>query len=477
MRMFRFPGGFRRETVHAEIEQRIHPGDRESGHVQIVKRGPADFTAVAVFLRPHIRRVKRIDPGLEKAHALGLFGVLIGFARPESEPLRLIHLFRQEKLEAETREERHFPLRLAVDLERETAVRQEGVKMIAEDPGLQHGRRHPGDHAHRFPVRIGFHRFHPVLQLMITCLDPTGHIASVPAVVIVGRSAEQIETRTAFQQRQAVNRPVGDQPGSLADGDQRFIRAGINGLGIFIHHDRSGMGFDRVFDHWSLDGQRELRPGDLMPGTRPVGIASEQERQIQEIFRARFRIFRERVRNFHIRTAARLDGQRGHGTALHGLAVFADAPGDVEMFQREEIVMVGYRDDALFQILGGEPDRRIDFFRLDHAGGRRLIGENQSVGDEISVVGFVAEITAVSEIFMAVFVLCADAVVAEFPDESALHFLVGEEDLPVVLQSAGAVAHRVGVFAQNEWFFAFAEFPGEVRTAFAERAVLEFDAV
>ena len=65
---------------------------------------------------------------------------------------------------------------------------------------------------------------------------------------------------------------------------------------------------------------------------------------------------------------------------------------------------------------------------------------------------FKAKVAAVSQKLFAVSSLFVNRVIAPFPDETALCFLMGEEELHVIFQAAGAVTHGVSVFTKNKGF-------------------------
>ena len=124
------------------------------------------------------------------------------------------------------------------------------------------------------------------------------------------------------------------------------------------------------------------------------------------------------------------------------------------MLKSEEVIVVGDDDFALFEFSCSHADGGDDFLVFGETRSRGLVGEDETVRDEVAVVRFVAEIAAVSEEFDAVVIEGADAVVAPFPDESALHVLVGVEGLPVGFESAGSVAHGVSVLAHDRGILA-----------------------
>ena len=78
------------------------------------------------------------------------------------------------------------------------------------------------------------------------------------------------------------------------------------------------------------------------------------------------------------------------------------------------------------------------------------VGIHKTVHTEVAVVGILAVVTAVPVHGLAVFCLAlVDGVITPFPDKAAAHDFVGLNELPVVFQVAGAVAHGVGVLTHQ----------------------------
>ena len=82
---------------------------------------------------------------------------------------------------------------------------------------------------------------------------------------------------------------------------------------------------------------------------------------------------------------------------------------------------------------------------------RSPVGIAQSVHTEVAVIVPFTEITAVAVLYLTVLGL-ADGygVVAPFPDKAAHESVAGIEDISVILEISGAVAHCMAVFAQQE---------------------------
>ena len=160
----------------------------------------------------------------------------------------------------------------------------------------------------------------------------------------------------------------------------------------------------------------------------------------------------------------RVDGQRGqrdlrglargHGPDVehavrHDHALLLQRPREREVGEVAEVVQVRDRQPARARVTG-DPHGLDDLLELDQAGRRRAVGEQEAVGDERAVVQRLAEVAAVREALAAVGQALAQAVVDPLPHEAALAARVALEELLVLRQPAGAVAHGVRVLAEDE---------------------------
>ena len=298
--------------------------------------------------------------------------------------------------------------------------------------------------------------FQTMLHPVISGIHPFFHEAPVSASVVVGRSAPDVEFRSFHNQGNAVFFPCAEESVEFAELEETSVGFDLNELSIFIGVDRP----DRHFpgDRFSLNREFELSPCDLMPRIRPEGGTAEEKGNVEEVFRTRFRRCRKGERNFDGFRRLRLCFQGRKHSGLDRPAILRDVPGDRKMFQREKIIIVCDFDFAFAQISGLHSDGSDDFFVFDQAGGRGLVGEDETVGNEIAVMRRFPEIAAVGVEGNAVLRIGFDAVVAPFPDESALHVFIVVEGLPVRFESAGTVAHRVSVLAHEGRIFSL-EFP------------------
>ena len=134
---------------------------------------------------------------------------------------------------------------------------------------------------------------------------------------------------------------------------------------------------------------------------------------------------------------------------LDDLAVLRDDPVGIQVVKRRE--SVGVPDLRGLRL----PIPRIDMDGLvgvlDLVGARVVIavGGDEAVAVEVVVVRLVAEVAAVGEP-LAALVGLPDGLVDEIPDEAALHRRILPHEIPVVLDVAVGVAHRVRVLAEDK---------------------------
>src|SRR5215469_7693298 len=82
---------------------------------------------------------------------------------------------------------------------------------------------------------------------------------------------------------------------------------------------------------------------------------------------------------------------------------------------------------------------------------RSAIRQYKSIRVEVVVVRLVAEVAAVSPEVLSITAFFANALVYPIPDETAMSPRPRFEEVPVLLEVAGAVAHGVGIFDLEEW--------------------------
>ena len=78
------------------------------------------------------------------------------------------------------------------------------------------------------------------------------------------------------------------------------------------------------------------------------------------------------------------------------------------------------------------------------------IGTDDAVETEVPVGRAIAEVAAVGEEFSAVVGFLVESLVDPVPNKAPLEMRILLDGGPVVLQVADAVAHRVGIFAEDQ---------------------------
>ncbi|CCJ76690.1 hypothetical protein BN135_1754 [Cronobacter muytjensii 530] len=149
--------------------------------------------------------------------------------------------------------------------------------------------------------------------------------------------------------------------------------------------------------------------------------------------------------------AARLRTELQHGfTADARFTAHFDAPDQALVVAVAEQVFAGHFDLQRAFAHQPELEELLLMLRLKERRVRRAVREDQPVHAELAVVRRVAKIAAVGPPAAAVRLHARDGLVGPVPDKPALQARILTERIPVVGKIPQAVAHRVGVFAQNE---------------------------
>mmetsp|Transcript_150899 Transcript_150899/g.484959 ORF Transcript_150899/g.484959 Transcript_150899/m.484959 type:complete len:321 (-) Transcript_150899:1441-2403(-) len=153
-------------------------------------------------------------------------------------------------------------------------------------------------------------------------------------------------------------------------------------------------------------------------------------------------------------------GRQSATLDLH--AIRRQAPCEVQVRERSEVIAIPQSDchrgvpaegqglSLPCQALKG--DGLLDLLRLEAMRARGPVRPHQAVDAEV-VVGrgaFAAEVTAVGPDLFAVDGLCDDALIDPIPDEAALQYTVLVNHVPIFLEAAQGVAHRVRVLHHDE---------------------------
>ena len=124
--------------------------------------------------------------------------------------------------------------------------------------------------------------------------------------------------------------------------------------------------------------------------------------------------------------------------------------GDV-VGQADKVHIVVDGQLTSLSIVGLDADGAMDILVFHQAGAGGSVGVNQAVHAEVAVMGPFTAVAAVQILCLAVFSDTGiDCVVTPLPDEAAAHNVVILDELPVIFQIAGAVAHCVCVFTHQE---------------------------
>ena len=97
-----------------------------------------------------------------------------------------------------------------------------------------------------------------------------------------------------------------------------------------------------------------------------------------------------------------------------------------------------------------ELEKLLCVLRLKQRRMRRAVGKHQPVHTELAIVRRVAKVAAVRGPGVAFVIVFNQRLIDPVPDEAALQARVLAERLPVFGESAEAVTHRVGIFAEDQ---------------------------
>ena len=138
--------------------------------------------------------------------------------------------------------------------------------------------------------------------------------------------------------------------------------------------------------------------------------------------------------------------------AVHDDAVAAHLVGDAQVLGQVGVVeVVVDGEQALLLVVLDDAGGALDVLELGESRVGDAVGRDEPVDAEVAVVDGLVVVAAVELDRPAVIAgPGGDRVVAPLPHEAAAHALVGPDDLPVVLEVAGAVAHGVAVLHEDE---------------------------
>lgn len=208
--------------------------------------------------------------------------------------------------------------------------------------------------------------------------------------------------------------------------------------------------FGRTPDRLFVNGQCKLLLGGCVSGFGVRRTALFAGLHPEQVFGAGFRFEEpECDRGFG---AAAGGGRRHLETAVleHAL-VGRDFPCEVIAFGPGEEIAVADCDLSGRKVRSRELDGLEDIFALQCGGFQRTVGIDDAVAAESGVVMFSGrfEIAAVGPVGASLRVFFHQSLFHPVPDVSAQQSGVCPDEFPVVVQSAGGVAHRMGVFAHH----------------------------
>ena len=115
-----------------------------------------------------------------------------------------------------------------------------------------------------------------------------------------------------------------------------------------------------------------------------------------------------------------------------------------------KIHIVVQSQNTICLIIAGDPDRTVYILELKKSCVWPAVRINQTVHTEVAIVDGLATVTAVGVHSLAICRFAhIDGVVTPLPHKSSAGGLVAVEELEVVLQISGTVAHGMAVFAQD----------------------------
>ncbi len=289
-----------------------------------------------------------------------------------------------------------------------------------------------------------------VLQAVESHLAPEDGGALAPLThIVLGRGAPEIGRRSAHEQLPPLIAQRAERPGSLVDHQAQ---------GTALHYRLAGRLGEPQRGH-RRDVQRrrrrrrhrhrELRPGHLVARLGPRGGFGERETQRQPELRRRGHV-RHRERQGQRLAFAGRRRQPGQPALLHHLAVRRQRPGAVQVAQVGEEVLVHHLDPACRQVHRLHLNRLVDPLELPHAGVDRAVREDHAVDAEGAVVGRVAVIAAIGKPGLALLGRATQALIDPVPDKGPAEARIALDDLPVLPEVPGAVAHRVSILAEDE---------------------------
>ncbi|MNC03620.1 hypothetical protein D3C75_510330 [compost metagenome] len=130
--------------------------------------------------------------------------------------------------------------------------------------------------------------------------------------------------------------------------------------------------------------------------------------------------------------------------------VLQQLPAQHFVVRGAEQVFAADLDPERLPALQGQHEGLLGPFRLEQGGMRCPVREQQAVAAELAIVGKIAEVTAIGPEMAAIVGLLVEPLIHPIPHETALQAGMIAKRLPVVGVAPQAVAHGVGIFAEDQ---------------------------
>ena len=136
----------------------------------------------------------------------------------------------------------------------------------------------------------------------------------------------------------------------------------------------------------------------------------------------------------------------------HRFAIMQEHPLQTDIIEGAEQVFVANTDAALLYVEWLCPDVLIFIADFIDFGIGLAVGTDESVAVEVIVRWVVAVVVATIFIDVSSFgILAMQGLVDEVPDKTSLELGITTHEVPILLETATAVAHCMAVLALNKW--------------------------
>ncbi|CUY74704.1 Uncharacterised protein [Serratia marcescens] len=413
----------------------------------------AGVTAQAVLAGENIRRMQIRQRQAPAPVLRGQAAIRVVLVRAQAQPFRLRLHRRQLAVQADARRRRQGVGHLDLHVHAHRAQRVEQPLFAADQQNLPfHAELVFAHHPHAVLQRIRLQPraalFQPVQARQLPAFDPGVGIDMVrlaDADVVIDRRARKAVAQRRQQLRLLILPPLRQMAAAALEAPALVAVGKRQPFIIFNQRWRHALRRRRR-------GMQRARHPPLIPGAavvrfRPVGGLRLHHLHVQPQFAG---LMQHRQPVEQGEASAALRRQRQIETAAGALhAVQLQPPVELLVVGVAEQVVAG---DGQRQRGGveGEAEQLLRPLRFEQRRVRGAIREHQPVQAELAIVGGVAEVAAVGPEFFAAFVAPDQRLIDPVPDKAALQARMCVERAPVALKAAEAVAHRMGVFAQDQ---------------------------